>query len=70
MHNSIMSEKNVHILLKNTLLLKNDNHHLRMQGCCKVSICKKKKKTRRFVKHDKMKPTKMRYVHEYEVNIL
>ena len=44
MHNSIMSEKNVHILLKNTLLLKNDNHHLRMQGCCKVSICKKKKK--------------------------
>lgn len=42
-----------------------------MQGCCKVSIYKKQtNKQRRFVKHDKMKPTKMRYVHEYEVNIL
>ena len=39
-----------------------------MQGCCKVSVCKKKKM--RSVKHDKMKPTKMRYVHEYKENIL
>ena len=68
-------KKNVHaLILKHTLLLKNANHYLTMQGCHKSSICKTKQTTTTKnaipMKHDKAECSKMMYAYDYGISKL